>query len=495
DALKALSSAELTEDKMQKIKADLKKLLKSCRSARTSTDLPRNEESQLPTCSYNKNSKFPCASDCVEIKFSSEMGRYMSATRDIKPGDVLVVEKPFASILNSENLETHCYKCLRRCEALLPCCFCSNVMYCSEECRTSSWDESHYIECSILPTLQKLEIVVTSILALRVVIMAFKTNGLKNMLKFLEAEENLEEIKEKINNTDAYYYSSVYWLVAHMDKISMRVLFEYSVCAACMLHCLETMTDFFTDFNAEQYKYEVGGLLLRHSINISINNCSVGEALVSKQNGLRDIKLISVIGNAVYVILSLVNHSCDPNAHRTCHRGDTTVLHALAPIAAGEQICFSYGFEYGTDNKEKRKSYYEAAYFFTCKCRACTEDWPTIDFLPTMDTTFICNGCKEMLPFTVMDTIKNKTVTCEKCTKVLPSQLLVNVTKCSQDYVSYLQRALTSGGESDWIELAEKIIPYLEPIYENIKQPSKQCRDIQRILKQCFDIHGNKHEL
>ncbi|KAJ9594029.1 hypothetical protein L9F63_014545, partial [Diploptera punctata] len=85
NALKVLSSAELTEDKKQKVKAELENLLKSCRSARTSTDLPRNEEPELPTCSYSKNSKIPCASDCVEIKYSPEMGRYMSATRDIKP--------------------------------------------------------------------------------------------------------------------------------------------------------------------------------------------------------------------------------------------------------------------------------------------------------------------------------------------------------------------------------------------------------------------------
>ena len=42
-------------------------------------------------------------------------------------GDVIAVEKPFASVLLPEYFTTHCYNCLQRCEALLPCCFCSNV--------------------------------------------------------------------------------------------------------------------------------------------------------------------------------------------------------------------------------------------------------------------------------------------------------------------------------------------------------------------------------
>jgi hypothetical protein len=38
-----------------------------------------------------------------------------------------MVEKPFATFLSPKNFHTHCYNCLQRSEALLPCSFCSNV--------------------------------------------------------------------------------------------------------------------------------------------------------------------------------------------------------------------------------------------------------------------------------------------------------------------------------------------------------------------------------
>ncbi|KAJ9594026.1 hypothetical protein L9F63_014542 [Diploptera punctata] len=216
-------------------------------------------------------------------------------------------------------------------------------MYCSEECRSSSWDESHYIECSILPTLQKLEISELSFLVLRVVIKACETNDLKNILTFLEAEDNVEEMKG-FNNKGAYSssdYSSIYWLEAHSEKRITEDLFIRSLYAAYMLHCLETMTDFFTGIDVNQYKYRVGGLLLRHFQNLLINNYCITESLISKEKNLTDIELlgnVTDLGIAVYIMLSLLNHSCDPNAHRTSHRGDTSVLRAIAPIAAGEQV-------------------------------------------------------------------------------------------------------------------------------------------------------------
>ncbi|KAJ9581406.1 hypothetical protein L9F63_023421, partial [Diploptera punctata] len=344
NALKALSSAELTEDRRQKIKGELENLLKNYRSAKAFINLPKNEEPQLPKCSYRKNSKFPCASDCVEIKYSPEMGRYISATRDIKVGDVLAVEKPFASELDPKYFETHCYNCLRRCEALLPCCFCSLVMYCSEECRSSSWDESHYIGCSTLPTLQKLEICEKGYLALKIMIKARKTNGIKSLLESLAAEEKVEEIKKGFNNKGIYSssdYSPIYWLVTHTEKLTSVTLFLCSITAACILYCLETMTDFFSDINVNEYKYEVGGLLLRHICSLLANSHAVEETLYFTENDWETGSLKKkpvLIGCAIHAVLSLVNHSCDPNVIRMTHREDICVLHAMKPIARGEQM-------------------------------------------------------------------------------------------------------------------------------------------------------------
>ena len=44
------------------------------------------EQPILPKCSCNNNNELLSASDCVELKYLPEMGRYITATRDIQPG-------------------------------------------------------------------------------------------------------------------------------------------------------------------------------------------------------------------------------------------------------------------------------------------------------------------------------------------------------------------------------------------------------------------------
>lgn len=53
------------------------------------------EQPRLPSCSYGKNHEILCASDCVELKYKVEIGRYIEATREIRPGTVsLLVDRP-----------------------------------------------------------------------------------------------------------------------------------------------------------------------------------------------------------------------------------------------------------------------------------------------------------------------------------------------------------------------------------------------------------------
>ncbi|KAJ9594025.1 hypothetical protein L9F63_014541 [Diploptera punctata] len=501
NALKGLSSAELAEDRRQQIKGELVNLLKSYQSAIAFRNLPRDEEPQLPKCSYNRNIKLPCASGCVEIKYSPEMGRYMSATRDIKVGDILVVEKPFASELESKYFETHCYKCMRRCEALLPCSFCSLVMYCSEECRSSCWDESHYIGCSILPTLQNLDIFVKGYLALKIVVKACKTNGIKSLLESLAAQEKLEEIKRGFNNKGVLSssdYSPIHWLTGHTEKLSLKLLFSMSLNAACILHCLETMTDFFSDMDVDECKYEVGGLLLQHILSLQINSHAVEETLYSTENYLEPgsfRKNVELIGCAVHAVLSLVNHSCDPNVIRTTHREDISVLRAVKPIARGEQVFDCYQFHFFINEKEERKTHYETFYHFTCKCTACTEDWPTLHSLPDVEPTFICNRCKQILPIRVTDLNINGTVTCESCKKIHRAKTFIDICIPSQEQKLSSMKAVRSKNKKDWVDYGNKVIARLHLMCEYTKQPFRLCYEVQHILQDCLRLSGNSHAL
>ena len=53
-------------------------------------------------------------------------------------GEVVMVEKPFASVLLEEEWSDHCHVCFVRSDVMLACDRCVLVMFCSEECKAAA---------------------------------------------------------------------------------------------------------------------------------------------------------------------------------------------------------------------------------------------------------------------------------------------------------------------------------------------------------------------
>lgn len=223
-------------------------------------------------------------------------------------------------------------------------------MYCSEECLASSWNNNHCIDCPLLHILRKLEIGKMSFLALRIIIQVCKGQNLSRLITSLEDDKKCSERTKGFKNDGTYSssdYSPIYWLVGNAEKRAVGDLFRRAVTVSCVLNCLETMTDFFpTDRDCPpcditQHKLLVGGLLLRHMQNLPCNAHEVSELVRTESGNTKE--SVSMwkgieIGAAAYAVLSLVNHSCDPNVVRHSYHGDTAVLRAIRPIAKGEQV-------------------------------------------------------------------------------------------------------------------------------------------------------------
>ena len=97
------------------------------------------------------------------------------ATEDIDKEDILAVTQPFVSLMSPqyETKQDRCHHCLSACfpqvywsqlddlsswpcmPRPVPCTVCSNVIYCSEDCREKSWNSYHQFECSQLAVLYK----------------------------------------------------------------------------------------------------------------------------------------------------------------------------------------------------------------------------------------------------------------------------------------------------------------------------------------------------
>jgi hypothetical protein len=59
------------------------------------------------------NPMLPAASNKITIEESMEAGRYVVAASHLEVGDVLVVEKAYASVMRPDKYDTHCHHCYR----------------------------------------------------------------------------------------------------------------------------------------------------------------------------------------------------------------------------------------------------------------------------------------------------------------------------------------------------------------------------------------------
>ena len=77
-------------------------------------------------------------------------------------------------------------------------------------------------------------------------------------------------------------------------------------------------------------------------------------------------------GSAVYLLASMLNHSCEPCLDISFPRNDSFVRFSAArDIAAREQLTVSYiDAEQGTAGRQRQL---EWAYGFTCRCPRCRD--------------------------------------------------------------------------------------------------------------------------
>ncbi|CAG5077640.1 Similar to Tdpoz1: TD and POZ domain-containing protein 1 (Mus musculus) [Cotesia congregata] len=147
----------------------------------------------------NGNTKIKDTSAAITINYSEKFGRHIVATRDMMAGEVISVKRAYALVLSSEYRFKLCWNCSKHCWSSVPCNTCSNVIYCSEECRNVAWKDYHDIECSILTGLlsstHHYEDI--SLMSLRLFIKAIKEFGTVKAL--YESVQKIESTEQKVH--------------------------------------------------------------------------------------------------------------------------------------------------------------------------------------------------------------------------------------------------------------------------------------------------------
>ncbi|TGZ59915.1 hypothetical protein CRM22_008810 [Opisthorchis felineus] len=396
----------------------------------------------------------------------SGIGWQVVVKKSVKPGELILVDKPYVRRIHKDRVFSHCYQCFRRSLNLRPCRGCSEVGFCSSSCEEAAWTPDwssenstnsiqgrpcHRFECgqvhriqlddyagwkwfrshaaspgsSSAPTtigrycseLQKLRqddcvggakvswlafacIARTAPHILCDLVQSCEPNTTSPLLAF----SGLRHFPTSGIHPDNY--CAIGWLVSNSDKREISDLWQRTVAAVFLGHCL-SRGGYPLDWSEGCFRDPIQkqcmsrsqllpaswacACLLHHIQTVASNahtfsvdayfNQSDSEPQVDRPNGslsegvvLTDVFPFS-IGSGLFPLLSLVNHSCNPNVNQVYMADGSCGLFALHAIERNEALLSNYGYHYATHPlKERRRSLLEQ-YHFTCQCDACVGGW------------------------------------------------------------------------------------------------------------------------
>lgn len=96
-------------------------------------EISRKVSSEVESCdnffafSQPAHKRIPFIAESLEVRENDEYGRYIATTKDLSPGDVVVMEEPFYKVLDIELRHTRCAVCLQQNSLnLIPCAKCTD---------------------------------------------------------------------------------------------------------------------------------------------------------------------------------------------------------------------------------------------------------------------------------------------------------------------------------------------------------------------------------
>lgn len=113
-AVDSLSLASLSEKARETRNQALEKLIDACQKGPgklTATDDTSGEgKMELPGVTGEKNPIYPQMSKSVKVEYNNVVGRHTVAARDIKVGDVVISENPYAAVVLPSGLYNVLFK-------------------------------------------------------------------------------------------------------------------------------------------------------------------------------------------------------------------------------------------------------------------------------------------------------------------------------------------------------------------------------------------------
>ncbi|OAE21597.1 hypothetical protein AXG93_939s1030 [Marchantia polymorpha subsp. ruderalis] len=90
----------------------------------------------------------------LKVTVVDTKGRCLVADRDFSPGEIVLDQEPYSSVLDAESKSLRCDACFRCSENLQRCSACKSVSYCCTSCQRKEW-KLHKSECQMMVKLSQ----------------------------------------------------------------------------------------------------------------------------------------------------------------------------------------------------------------------------------------------------------------------------------------------------------------------------------------------------
>ncbi|KAE9407296.1 SET domain-containing protein [Gymnopus androsaceus JB14] len=364
----------------------------------------------------------------VEVRRSKLSGRGIWAKNPIRAGSVIIVAKPYASTLSSENLQSYCSSCFAPSgpDGMKRCTKCRTVYYCDSTCQNNDW-KIHKHECTSLqnwfqaaPSSDTLPPSDAVRCMSRMLWKGRKTDS--TVINRLQAKEiaNMQSHRTNVKSSAYETYTHLaHALVQYMSLTNPSDLAEFGLSSAADL--VDIISRFVT------------------------NTFTVTDPALTP------------LGAAVSPLVALINHSCDPNAVVVFPRtaGDPKSQEPLMQVVAIQDI---YPEEDSyidvTLPTSSRQQALEETYHFKCTCHLCTSK-TDVDPREAMNCPKNCGG---LCP---LPSDEHSLVRCAKCKSVVKSvEATLDAVRVGQQGLDKATRLqMTDPAKS--IQLTTNLIPIL----------------------------------
>lgn len=287
-----------------------------------------------PKLSFDENPEYEGVANCLKIHENDEYGRHIITTRDLKIGQTILIEQPFAAIDKRFYMAGHsrCHSCFERCQNFITCENCVVGQFCDVNCLR----KFHKYECNMPDNLSQKE---TFELVLRIFFSALEAfPNIETLMKTVESMLCGTDIPG-LGSAAQQAFCLVFKLPHNHNKQSHGHLNQLRSATIVAIITLMRFKDFKQKFSTPKQQRFLQHFILHlfHVAEHHINLFECSEIFTESSNTYT----LAPFATGMYPFGCHFKYSCVPNV-TWFFINSRLVCKVIRPVKKGEQLFRAY---------------------------------------------------------------------------------------------------------------------------------------------------------